>query len=73
LSKIRIMAALMLGQLERSRLYHEDHVPEFSFAAVDGPTAVATDGEVDGHHQNASFGVRYRALPVFRPLPNRRR
>jgi diacylglycerol kinase family enzyme/membrane-associated phospholipid phosphatase len=73
LSKIRIMAALMLGQLERSRLYHEHHVPEFSFTAVDGPTAVATDGEVDGHHEKASFSVRYRALPVFRPLPNRRR
>jgi undecaprenyl-diphosphatase len=71
LSRLRIMAALMLGQLERSRLYHEHHVPEFSFACVDGPTAVAMDGEVNGHHENASFSVRYRVLPVFGPLPRR--
>ena len=70
LSRLRIMTALMLGQLEHSRLYHEAHVPEFSFASVDGPTAVAMDGEVDGHHDHASFSVRYRALPVFHPLPN---
>jgi undecaprenyl-diphosphatase len=65
------MTALMSGRLERSRLYHEQHVPEFSFSAVDGPTAVALDGEVDGHHQHAHFSVRYRVLPVFGPLPRR--
>jgi undecaprenyl-diphosphatase len=71
LSRFRIMTALMLGRLERSRLYHEQHVPEFSFSAVDGPTTVALDGEVDGHHQHARFSVRYRVLPVFCPLPSR--
>ena len=45
-------------------------VPEFRFTAVDGPTAswpmTARSGiECD----EASFSVRYRALPVFRPLP----
>ncbi|WP_231977666.1 bifunctional phosphatase PAP2/diacylglycerol kinase family protein [Mycobacterium sp. E2989] len=70
-SKTRVMTALMLGRLQRSRLYHEHHVPEFSFRSVDGPTAVAMDGEVDGQHEHARFTVRYRALPVF--CPSRRR
>jgi diacylglycerol kinase family enzyme/membrane-associated phospholipid phosphatase len=71
LSRLRIMTALMLGRLSRSRLYHEQHVPEFRFTAVDGPTAVARDGEVDGHHEHASFTARYRVLQVFCP-PARR-
>ena len=70
-SKIRVMAAMMAGRLVRSRLYHEQHVPEFSFSCVDGPTAIAFDGEVDGQHEDASFSVRYRALPVFCPQPRR--
>jgi diacylglycerol kinase family enzyme/membrane-associated phospholipid phosphatase len=65
LSKIRVMTAMMAGRLVRSPLYHEQHVPEFSFSCVDGPTAVAFDGEVDGQYEHATFGVRYRALPVF--------
>ena len=60
LSRFRIMTALMFGRLERSRLYHEHHVPEFTFSAVDGPTAIAMDGEVDGHHQHVSL---QRSLP----------
>ncbi|HTX95479.1 MAG TPA: diacylglycerol kinase family protein [Mycobacterium sp.] len=67
LSRLRIMTALMLGRLERSRLYHEHHVPEFSFTAVDGPSAVALDGEVDGHHDQAGFRARYRVLHVLSP------
>jgi diacylglycerol kinase family enzyme len=68
LSKLRVMTALMLGRVQRSRLYHELHVPVTS---VDGPTAVALDGEVAGHYHRARFSIRYRALPVFRPLPRR--
>ena len=71
LSKLRVMTALMLGRLQRSRLYHEFHVPEFSFNSVDGPTAVALDGEVAGQYERATFRVCYRVLPVFRPLPRR--
>ena len=71
LSRFRIMTALMFGRLERSRLYHEHHVPEFTFSAVDGPTAIAMDGEVDGQHQQFRFSVRYRVLPIFCPLPRR--
>jgi diacylglycerol kinase family enzyme len=67
-SRLRILSALAFGRLERSPLYHEMQVPEFSFAAVDGPTAIARDGEVDGRYEEASFSARYRALPVFRPL-----
>jgi diacylglycerol kinase family enzyme/membrane-associated phospholipid phosphatase len=70
-SKIRVMTALMTGRLVRSRLYHELHIPEFSFSCVDGPTALAFDGEVNGQHEQASFTVRYRALPVLCPPPRR--
>jgi undecaprenyl-diphosphatase len=68
-SRLRILTALMLGRLERSPLYHELRVPEFSFAAVDGPTVLARDGEVGSEYGEATFSVKYRALPVFRPLP----
>jgi undecaprenyl-diphosphatase len=68
-SRLRILAALALGRLERSPLYHERRVPEFAFTAVDGPTVLAHDGEVGTDVTEASFSVRYRALPVFRPLP----
>lgn len=68
-SKMRILAALALGRLERSPLYHELRVPEFNFKTVDGPTVLAHDGEVGAEVSEATFSVRYRALPVFRPLP----
>ena len=68
LSRLRIVTSLALGRLERSPLYHELRVPEFAFESVDGPTALALDGEVGTELTRASFSVRYRALPVFRPL-----
>jgi diacylglycerol kinase family enzyme/membrane-associated phospholipid phosphatase len=68
LSRLRILSALALGRLERSPLYHEMQVPEFTFEAVDGPTPVARDGEVGSAYGQASFTARYRVLPVFRPL-----
>ncbi len=66
--RLRIATSVALGRLERSPLYHELQVPEFRFVAVDGPTTVAYDGEVGEAVSEASFSVRYRALPVFRPL-----
>jgi diacylglycerol kinase family enzyme/membrane-associated phospholipid phosphatase len=66
-ARIRILTALALGRLERSPLYHELQVPEFSFAAVDGPTVIACDGEVGDEYEKASFSAKYRVLPVFRP------
>ncbi|HUM00278.1 MAG TPA: diacylglycerol kinase family protein [Mycobacterium sp.] len=71
LSKLRILTSLALGRLERSALYHERQVPEFSFRALDGPTMIARDGELGSEHESASFSVRYRALAVFRPPPRR--
>jgi undecaprenyl-diphosphatase len=67
--QLRIATSVALGRLERSPLYHELQVPEFHFVSVDGPTTVAHDGEVGEALTEASFSVRYRALPVFRPLP----
>src|SRR4029450_9590167 len=45
-TKRRVMTSLVLGRLERSRLYHERQVPEFTFTSLDGPTMIARDGEV---------------------------
>lgn len=67
-SRARILTALMLGRLERSPLYHEMRVPEFTFTAIDGPTVLACDGEVGTECETASFTAQYRVLPVFRPL-----
>lgn len=69
LATLRIVVSLALGRLVRSPLYHEMRVPEFRFTAVDGPTPLAHDGEVEMTLEEASFSVLYRALPVFRPLP----
>ncbi|HEX5142859.1 MAG TPA: diacylglycerol kinase family protein [Mycobacterium sp.] len=68
LARTRILAALALGRLERSPLYHEIQAPQFTFTAVDGPTVIAHDGEVGAEHEQASFTALYRALPVFRPV-----
>lgn len=70
-ARTRILTALALGRLQRSPLYHELQVPEFSFAAVDGPTVIAHDGEIGDEHDRASFAAKYRALSVFRPPPAR--
>jgi undecaprenyl-diphosphatase len=69
LARVRILVALALGRLTRSPLYHEMRVPEFSFTALDGPTVLAHDGEVGTEFTDATFRVRYRALPVYRRLP----
>jgi undecaprenyl-diphosphatase len=66
-STLRVLVSLALGRLVRSPLYHELRVPEFSFTAVDGPTPLAHDGEVELNLDEASFSVLYRALPVFSP------
>jgi diacylglycerol kinase family enzyme/membrane-associated phospholipid phosphatase len=68
-SRARILTALALGRLERSPLYHELRVPEFTFTATEGPTVLAVDGEVGMEITKAGFSVRYRALQVFGPLP----
>ncbi|MBD1318145.1 bifunctional phosphatase PAP2/diacylglycerol kinase family protein [Gordonia hankookensis] len=64
---IRLLGSLVAGRLERSPLFHEMQVPEFSFSAVDGPVVVAHDGEVGESYQDATFRVAYRALPVYAP------
>lgn len=64
---LRLAGSLLAGRLERSPLYHESHVPEFSFSAVDAPVVLAHDGEVGDAYQEATFRVLYRALPVFAP------
>jgi hypothetical protein len=46
-------------------------VPRFDFDVVDGPVALALDGEVAGRHSRATFQARYRALQVYRPSTGR--
>ncbi|MGV0634245.1 diacylglycerol kinase family protein [Mycolicibacillus trivialis] len=67
-ARTRIVAALLAGRLQRSKLYHELHVPEFRFTALDGPVPCAHDGEVGASCQSVTFRVHYRGLRVFRPL-----
>ena len=68
-ARTRILTALVFGRLPSSPLYHEMQVPKFSFSAVDGPTVIAHDGEVGERYDEVSFTAQYRALPVFRLLP----
>ncbi|MCV7382240.1 phosphatase PAP2 family protein [Mycolicibacter longobardus] len=68
-STLRILAAVLTGRLQRSRLYHELRVPQFRFTAVDGPVPIACDGEVHSPCAEAEFTACYRALQVFRPVP----
>ncbi|GFG63626.1 phosphoesterase [Mycobacterium kubicae] len=67
LARTRILVALMFGRLERSPLYHEMQVPQFSFKVLDAPTVIARDGEVSEEYDHATFAAQYRALSVFRP------
>ncbi|WP_431309135.1 bifunctional phosphatase PAP2/diacylglycerol kinase family protein [Gordonia prachuapensis] len=64
---LRLIGSLLSGRLERSPLYRELQVPEFSFSAVDRPVVVAHDGEVGESYDEATFRVAYRALPVYAP------
>lgn len=66
-STVRILGALALGRLQRSPLYHELQVPEFSVESLDGPNRIARDGEAGTDHARAHFSVRYRALMVYQP------
>lgn len=65
----RLLGSLATGRLERSPLYHEMQVPQFSFSAVDDPVVVAHDGEIGETYREATFRVAYRALSVCAPSP----
>lgn len=70
-SRLRTTFSLLTGRLQRSRLYHELHRPEFTFEVVGGPTAVAHDGEVGEELSDVTFRSHYRVLSVFRPRGKR--
>ncbi|GAA1458255.1 bifunctional phosphatase PAP2/diacylglycerol kinase family protein [Williamsia maris] len=65
----RILAALAVGRIERSALYHRFEVPEFTVTSLDGQTLVAHDGEVGDYLRTAHFEIVSRSLAVYRPLP----
>ena len=69
-SRLRILAALALGRLDRSPLYHELRVPEFTLHR--GGRADGAGARRRGRHRvhaRPASACDYRALPVFRPLP----
>ncbi len=66
----RILAALAVGRIEHSALYHRFEVPEFTITSLDRHTVVAHDGEVGDYLHTAHFEIVSRALAVFRPLPD---
>ncbi len=68
-ARVRILLSLLLGRLQRSTLYHELQVPEFTVESVGEPVIIARDGEVDGAYDKAWFSAGYRALQVYRPEP----
>ena len=61
----RIMLAALTGRLDRTGLYREDRVSELEVVALDGPTAVALDGDVRTRTDRARFRVDHRALTVY--------
>lgn len=61
----RIMLAAAVGRLDRSPLYREARVSELDVVSLDGPTAVALDGEVRTRCETARFRVDHRALTVY--------
>lgn len=71
-ARTRFICALLLGELGRSRLYHELRVPRFTFDVVGEPTPVAHDGEVGEALSHIDFVSLYRVLPVFRPRRERK-
>ena len=54
----------MTGLLQRSKLYHEMQVPEFTFTTAE-PTTIAHDGEVGEAYTSAHFRAAYRTLKVY--------
>lgn len=66
-SRVRTVAALLTGRLDRSPLYHELHRPEFRCEILGEPTEVAYDGEVGDKVTELEFVAHHRALTVYRP------
>lgn len=61
---IRVLSSLVTGLLQRSKLYHEMQVPEFTFTTPE-PTTIAHDGEVGEAYTSAHFRAAYRTLKVY--------
>lgn len=61
----RIMAAALVGRLDRSPLYRETRVSDLEVVSLDGPTAIALDGEVRSRRDRATFRVVHQAITVY--------
>ncbi|WP_040518821.1 bifunctional phosphatase PAP2/diacylglycerol kinase family protein [Gordonia aichiensis] len=61
---LRVLTSLATGLLQRSRLYTEMQVPEFTFTSTE-PVTIAHDGEVGESYTSARFRAGYRTLKVY--------
>jgi diacylglycerol kinase family enzyme/membrane-associated phospholipid phosphatase len=64
-SRLRAVAALLLGALGHSRVYHQREVPELDVELA-VPGMLATDGEVVEEAGRFTFRVAKDAIPVYR-------
>lgn len=64
---VKVVAALLTGQLSRDKHYHEIDAPEFGLQIIDGAVPLARDGELGEKADLLSLRVDYRALTVYRP------
>jgi hypothetical protein len=64
-SRLRVVAALMLGALGHSRVYGQREVPELD-VELTVPGMLATDGEVVETSGRYTFRVAAGSIPVYR-------
>lgn len=68
LARTRLVAAVLLGRLGRTRVYQATTAGEVVVHSRGTPLRLARDGEVeDGTRPSVSLGMRRRALLVYRP------
>lgn len=64
LSRIRVLAGLLTGQLNRVPNYHEISSPEVTIELLDGSSQLARDGEIGESARTVHAKVARRALTV---------
>jgi diacylglycerol kinase family enzyme len=68
-SRLRILAAAMVGRVGRSQVYERWTTDRVVLRSPDGPLGVVCDGEVVPGSPELTVGIRRRALHVLQPAP----
>ncbi|WP_265443474.1 bifunctional phosphatase PAP2/diacylglycerol kinase family protein [Flexivirga meconopsidis] len=63
--QLKVLAALLTGQLARNKRYHELSAPEMQIDILNGPVRVARDGELGEMTESLRVRADRRALTVF--------